>query len=106
MRMAIELDKITFFGRSDHVDGFSRKDEEGGRELVTEKPELRVNGINIKQTCGEELERYSRNKKQITYVHGVVLLEGALICLSLAHEDDHRVRATEQRIPRTLVCLP
>jgi hypothetical protein len=35
----------------------------------------------------------------MTYMHGVVLLEGAFIGLGLAHENDDGVRATEQRIP-------
>lgn len=37
--------------------------------------------------------------RQVTYVHGVVLLEGALICLRLAHENDDGVCAAEQGVP-------
>lgn len=35
----------------------------------------------------------------VTYVHGIVLLERALIGLRLAHEDDDGVRAAEQGVP-------
>lgn len=42
----------------------------------------------------------------MTYVHGVVLLKGALIRVGLAHENDNRVGASEEGVARPLVCLP
>lgn len=39
-------------------------------------------------------------------MHGIVLLEGALITLGLAHEDDNRLGATKERISGSLVGLP
>lgn len=106
MCTANELDQVTFFGRSDHVDRLGRKDKEGGREFVTEKPELRAKYVSISGMGKAKLESKARLRQRMTYVHGVVLLEGALIGLSLAHEDNHGVRAAEQRISRALVCLP
>lgn len=42
----------------------------------------------------------------MTYVHSIVLLEGALITLGLAHEDHDRPGATKESISRALVGLP
>lgn len=57
----IETEQVTFFGCGDHVDSFGSEDEERGRKLVTEKPELRFSpvsnrdrphsDIDVTQTC-------------------------------------------------------
>lgn len=94
VNVAKEADEITFLGCSDHVNRFSGKDEEGGGKLVTEKPELRTDPVSTKLQIN--LDRKNRQRcSKWTYVHGVVFLKSALICLRLAHEDDNRVSAAE-----------
>lgn len=99
----------TFLSRGDHINRLSCQDEERGRKLISKEPELRYQLISISKKYHCHLKGFQArelDKKRMTYVHSIILLERALIALGLAHENDNRPSATEESVSRALVSLP